>query len=150
MKKIAPSFKVINWDFNSDNIEYYNIMPYIIDCWKEDKKKKHKIWAIWFNNEIDDEDIRLGHSKGLMPNKAIEKNLSKKSKIDDTKMPQTFEEFKFFIDKYCFNRFWSRCEYEVIVTGWPVQKNEVKIDIYDQISNNIDIITESFMNYIIN
>lgn len=40
---------------------------------------------------------------------------------------------------YCF---WSKCEYEVVITGWPPKENfwkDEKIDIYSQVMNNWDI-----------
>lgn len=61
------------------------------------------------------------------------------------KIPETFEEYKEFILSASRYQFWARCEYEVIVTGWPQQKNELKLDIYRQIEMNIDVITNHFM-----
>lgn len=101
MKRNIKPYKVISWDFNTDNIEYYDIMPFLIDSYKKIKKNK----------------------------------------------PKTFEEIKEFIINESRYRFWSRCEYEVIITGWPKQKREVKIDIFDQIMKNIDVITTHFMSH---
>lgn len=101
MKRNIKPYKVISWDFNSDNIEYYDIMPFLIDSYKRIKKNK----------------------------------------------PKTFDEIKEFIINESRYRFWSRCEYEVIITGWPKQKREVKIDIFDQIMKNIDVITTHFMSH---
>ena len=101
MKRNIKPYKVISWDFNSDNIEYYDIMPFLIDSYKRIKKNK----------------------------------------------PKTFDEIKEFIINESRYRFWSRCEYEVIITGWPKQKREVKIDIFNQIMKNIDVITTHFMSH---
>ena len=101
MKRNINPYKVISWDFNSDNIEYYDIMPFLIDSYKKIKKNK----------------------------------------------PKTFDEIKEFIINESRYRFWSRCEYEVIITGWPKQKREVKIDIFEQIMKNIDVITTHFMSH---
>ena len=54
----------------------------------------------------------------------------------------TFEELKKFIDDIARYRYWSRCEYEVIVTGWPVNRNTYKLDVYEQIKMNLDNITQ--------
>lgn len=45
---------------------------------------------------------------------------------------------------YCF---WSKCEYEIILTSWPEKKDfkDIKIDIYDQLNLNWD----SFFKYVI-
>ena len=102
MKRNIKPYKVISWDFNSDNIEYYDIMPFLIDSYKKIKKNK----------------------------------------------PKTFDEIKEFIINESRYRFWSRCEYEVIITGWPKQKREVKIDIFDQIMKNIDVITTHFISHL--
>ena len=52
------SYKVINWDFNTDKIEHYDIMPYIYDsikdAMKREKKKKADITFEWLRNVIDD------------------------------------------------------------------------------------------------
>ena len=101
MKRNIKPYKVISWDFNSDNIKYYDIMPFLIDSYKKIKKNK----------------------------------------------PKTFDEIKEFITNESRYRFWSRCEYEVIITGWPKQKKEVKIDIFNQIMENIDVITTHFMSH---
>ena len=102
MKRNIKPYKVISWDFNSDNIEYYDIMPFLIDSYKKIKKNK----------------------------------------------PKTFDEIKEFITNESRYRFWSRCEYEVIITGWPKQKREVKIDIFNQIMENIDVITTHFISHL--
>ena len=91
------SFKVINWDFNGDEIEHYDIMPYLYNCLKKKKVKKSLI---------------------------------------------TYEWLKSFIDKESMYMFWSRCEYETIVTGWPQRKREHKMDVYEQIKMNLDNITK--------
>jgi len=147
-KKEIPPFYVVNWDFNKDELEFYNVMPYFVNCWAEQKKQRHKVWAINENAHIDSEDMSIGLKLGLSAHESIERNLSKKKKLDDTKMPQTFEEFKTFIDGEAFHQFWSRCEYEVIVTGWPQQKREHKMDVYEQIKTNLDTITKVFIDYI--
>lgn len=54
----------------------------------------------------------------------------------------TFEELKKFIDSTAKYRYWARCEYEVIVTGWPVSRNTYKLDVYEQIKMNLDNITQ--------
>ena len=102
MKRNIKPYKVISWDFNSDNIEYYDIMPFLIDSYKKIKKNK----------------------------------------------PKTFDEIKEFIINESRYRFWSRCEYEVIITGWPKQKREVTIDIFNQIMENIDVITTHFISHL--
>ena len=66
------SFYVLNWDFNSDNLVHYDILPYFRECYK-------------------------GLSKG--------------------KRPVTIDEWKEFVKRNGMYRYWSRCEYEIIITG---------------------------------
>lgn len=61
---------------------------------------------------------------------------------------KSFEDFKEFIDRKAKYQFWARCEYEIIIKGWPITKNEIKIDVYDQIKMNLDLITTTFINSI--
>lgn len=56
--------------------------------------------------------------------------------------PKTREELKEFIKNNSIYMFWARCEYEMICHGWPVNKNDYKIDVHEQIMMNIDIITD--------
>lgn len=101
-------FKVISWDFNKQDVEYYDIMPYFIEEWRKEKKRKHKIWC------------------------------------KSNKMPETFEEFKEFIKDSAIY-FWSRSECEILIDGFPPFNKQKKIDIYDQILANLDVITKHFM-----
>lgn len=75
---------------------------------------------------------------------------NKNKKIDNCseyyKIPKTKVEFKNFIENESRYQFWSRCQYEMIIHGWPVKKNEYKIDVHEQIMMNIDIIAEILYN----
>ena len=44
--------------------------------------------------------------------------------------------------------FWSKCEWEVVITPWISRKNteDIKIDVYDQVMNNWEI----FLDYVWN
>ena len=64
-------------------------------------------------------------------------------------MQETFDEFRYFVKMNSLYRFWSRCEYEIIVCGCPKSKKKTKIDAYDQIMQNIDVVTGLFMSYVI-
>lgn len=39
--------------------------------------------------------------------------------------------------------FWSKCEYEIILSPWTGRADDIKIDVYDQIMMNFD----SFVDY---
>ncbi len=105
MKKLTEnigkkSFYVLNWDFNSDDLEQYDILPYFRECY---------------------------------------------SKLKKDKRPTTFDEWKEFVKKKGMYQFWARCEYEILITGWPQQKKEVKVDVWKQIEMNIDVIVDILM-----
>lgn len=59
--------------------------------------------------------------------------------------PKTFKEFKKFIKEESMYQFWSRCQYEIILTDWPSQKHAEKWDVYKQIIMNLDTITKIVM-----
>lgn len=98
-------FNVLNWDFNSDSIVYYDVMPYLYNCFKEEKRRK-----------------------GL-----------KRKDI-------TLQWLTDFIDQKARYKFWARCEYEIIISGWPQERNKCKIDIYSQIEANLDTIAKLIYN----
>lgn len=41
-----------------------------------------------------------------------------------------YEDLKNFIDQSARSQFWSRCEYEILVSDWPKQQKTIKIDGY--------------------
>ena len=61
-----------------------------------------------------------------------------KEKKKKKQEPKTPEEFRVFVENESRYRFWSRCEYEMIIHGWPVRENDYKIDIHEQVMMNID------------
>lgn len=111
MKRNIKPYYVLAWDVNRRTVEYYNIMTYLVDTYKENKKRKNKI----FGNG----------------------NLS------------SFDDFKAFILDASKYQFWSRCEYEIVVGGFPPTDDKKKIDVYDQIEHNIDVITTHFMSQVL-
>lgn len=61
------------------------------------------------------------------------------------KEPKTFDEFKEFIRKESMYMWWSRCQYEILISDWPAQSKTEKIDVHYQVMMNIDIITKLFI-----
>lgn len=102
MKKEEKKFNVMMWDFNSDSLEQYDILPYFRECIAKTKKRKKDV--------------------------------------------KTIEEIREIVEKESMYRFWSRCEYEMIIHGWPKHKNDEKIDIHDQVMMNLDTIVELLYN----
>lgn len=52
----------------------------------------------------------------------------------------TYDWLTDFVKREAKYQYWSRCEYEIIVTGWPIHKNEEKMDVYDQIMANFETV----------
>ena len=115
--KQKAQFYVLNWDFNRDEIEHYDVLPYFRNEFMERKKK----------------------SKSKRIQRIMEETPDMKKYYG---VPATWEELKDFIKDESQYQFWSRCEYEMIVHGWPVRKNDYKIDIHEQVMMNIDTITD--------
>lgn len=99
------------------------------------KKKYDSFYVINFN--INTEEFE---KYNIMPYLVNCYNKEKKSN-----RPVTFDEFKEFVKSKSMYMYWSRCEYEVILSDWPNQKIYKKIDVYWQTMNNIDIVTEILM-----
>ena len=72
-------------------------------------------------------------------------NSKKYPKSDYWKIPKTFDEFKNFVNNEGHYQFWGRCEYEIILVDWPCQQKEKKIDVWEQIEINLDLITQLVM-----
>lgn len=69
---------------------------------------------------------------------------------DTDRCPKTFDEFKEFIERRSTYMYWSRCEYEIILSDWPRQKVSEKWDIHKQILMNLDLITKLLMKIVKN
>lgn len=101
MKKNHKPFYTIKYNINKKEFEPYDVMPYLINEYKDKKKKKKQL--------------------------------------------NTFDELKEFIKCASIYMYWSRCEYEIILTSWPNKDKQEKIDIHQQIMMNIDVITNILM-----
>lgn len=63
----------------------------------------------------------------------------------EKKKPKTFNEFKKWVESKSKYMYWARCQYEIIIAGWPNTDKQEKWDIHKQIMMNIDIVTEYLM-----
>lgn len=54
------------------------------------------------------------------------------------------EEFSEKVRKELMYRFWSKCEYEVIISPWVGKADEIKVDAYNQVMLNWD----KFVDYV--
>ena len=58
------------------------------------------------------------------------KNARKNSKDYDKFCDQLRKDLMYY--------FWSKCEWEIVVTDWPRGENSIKIDVWDQVRLNWD------------
>lgn len=116
------TFNVLLWDFNSDKMTHYDVLPYLRRCIAGRKKE----------------------AKKAEKSKRIQK--LKEERPDDFKryyaFPDTYKDFVDFITNEARYQYWGRCEYEMICHGWPVRKNNHKLDVYEQIEMNLGTICE--------
>lgn len=66
-------------------------------------------------------------------------------KLKKEKRPSSVFEFREFVDKECKYQFWARCEYEMILSDFPSEGTKVKVDVYEQIQMNLDLVAEILM-----
>lgn len=71
-------------------------------------------------------------------------------KCKEKDRPKTKEEWMAFVKEWGTYMYQYRAEYEILISGWPPSKDrgkdkEIKIDIWHQIENNIDIIVDMLM-----
>lgn len=104
IKRNLNPFYVIIGNYNKKTFEPYNVMPYLVDRYKQKKTKDR---------------------------------------------PKTFEEFKKFVQSESMYQWWSRCEYEIIISDWPASGVEEKWDIHKQVMMNLDLITKVLMSNVI-
>lgn len=112
-------FNVLHWDFNNDHPTPYDVLPYFRNQYTSYKKKDR---------------------------------------------PVTKEQWTEFIRRNGMYMFWAKCEYEIIVSQWPPRYKKVvrrnpetnaeevvkelinkKVDIWQQIEPNIDLIVKLLM-----
>ncbi|MDE5888577.1 MAG: hypothetical protein K2H20_01010 [Bacilli bacterium] len=109
------SFYILYKDFNNGEMTHYDVMP--------------TLYNTIFNsdNTISKQRFKI-YSKILKDYKPIE----------------TIEELKKFITNHFRYHYWSKCEWEFIASDWPPGKDErrKKIDGFQQLEPNIDLITE--------
>lgn len=59
--------------------------------------------------------------------------------------PTDFDGFRDFVRKNAMYMFWSRAQWELVLKPWASSTPERKIDVYEQIMMNIDIVTKTLM-----
>ena len=61
---------------------------------------------------------------------------------------KSYEEIREEVKGYLMARYWSRCEYEFVVSQWTGKDFEQKIDIWYQLEPNLDLITKMLIKHV--
>lgn len=64
------------------------------------------------------------------------------------KKKPTREELKETLDKVCQYQFWSRYQYEIEVREYMSKKDAKRVDGYEQVKANIDVIVDYLMTFV--
>lgn len=67
-----------------------------------------------------------------------------KQYIKPKNLPKTKEALDEILESDARYYFWSKCEYEMIIHGWPKQNNNQKVDVYKQLRLNWHIFLDFF------
>ena len=67
-----------------------------------------------------------------------------KQYIKPKNLPKTKEALDEILESDARYYFWSKCEYEMIIHGWPKQKNNYKASVYQQLRLNWPIFLDFF------
>ena len=59
MKKNIKSFNVINFEFNSGKFEAYDVMPYLVNCYKKEKKDKRPVTFDEFKKFVESKSMYM-------------------------------------------------------------------------------------------
>lgn len=59
--------------------------------------------------------------------------------------PVTKEQWVEFVKQHGMYMFWAKCEYEIIVSQWPPTDKSSKVDVWQQIEPNLDLIVKLLM-----
>lgn len=71
------------------------------------------------------------------------------NKLPKSKRPKTKEEWKEFVTIEGKSQFWSRCQYEIIISDWPSENTSKKIDVWEQIEMNLELIIDLIIDSIL-
>lgn len=139
---MKPTFKVLYDDFNKNEIKFVNwfdfgqwsVIKKELNTLKNGLKKFEKLYSYKIGFDEIQPEIKKFFEKHVW---AVE---YKKCKSMDALIEYTVEQQ---LDRQCMYYFWTKCEYEVIVSGWPQRDgSDRKIDIYTQLKENWDIFKE--------
>lgn len=134
---MKPTFKVLYEEFNKNEIQFANWFDF---CqWSVIKRELSGLIKKFRKLE------KLDFKKSQ---KEVKEFFTKNMWSDEFKKCKSLDELieysiEMRLERLCMYYFWSKCEYEVIVSSWPPREgSERKIAIYDQLKANWDIFKE--------
>jgi len=88
--------------------------------------------------------------KDIVPYDVLPYFRNKYKELKKKERPVTEEQWHEFVKHKGMYRFWGQCQYEFLVSEWPTPVNpekdkRVKVDIWQQIEPNIDLIVKLLM-----
>lgn len=113
-------FYVLTKEFNTGRVEPYDVLtPLFNEIFNEKGKISKKNFKI-YDDHFKEQEIK------------------------------TKDDLKKFIDSHFMYRYWAKCEWEFIMRDWPPGDNgrDRKIDVYEQLKMNIDLITDIVWYYV--
>ena len=94
-----------------------------------------------WNVYVSDFNAKMIKTHNVFDNRGLMDDLKAAArKYRDRERDQFEEEMR----RYLMYYYWSKCEWEVIISHWPPRQDarDVKIDVYDQVMLNWDVFRE--------
>lgn len=147
MTKKLPVFNVLVYDFNRNEISYQNFFH--IGSWAAIKQKLMLVRRQLINasnySKYNEDQIVENIKKVLDKHNVDYSKLTKQFK-QHAYRDIAFEAYEQILNRECMYHYWSKCEWEVIVSAWPPRDgSDKKIDVYSQLKAN----WEQFKNIVI-
>lgn len=138
MKKM-PVFNVLVYDFNRNEISYQNFFH--IGSWATIKKEllqiKRQLTIASNYSKYHDGDVIIANIKKVLDKHGVKYDKLTKLFKQHAYRDIAFEAYEQILDRECMYYYWSKCEWEVIVSAWPPRDgSDKKIDVYSQLKAN--------------
>lgn len=148
MIKKMPEFYVLVYDFNRNEISYQNFFH--IGSWIVIKQKllqvKRQLTNAANYSKYHDGDVIIANIKKVLDKHNVDYSKMNKLFKKHAYRDIAFEAYEQVLDRECMYYYWSKCEWEVIVSAWPPRDgSDKKIDVYSQLKAN----WEQFKNIVI-
>lgn len=142
MKKKFPVFNVLVYDFNKNEISYQNFFQ--IGAWATIKKElllvKRQLIAASDYSKYHDGDQIIANIKKVLDTHIIDYSKLNKLFKQHAYRDIAFEAYEQILNRECMYYYWSKCEWEVIVSAWPPHDgSDKKIDAYSQLKANWEL-----------